>query len=95
MLAAYYATDIQDVQRFVQSYSVDYILVNTQHFDAPFLQGAIYYEPFGSFIRQRLDTHKRFALLDVPTLQRVYERGPYILISFVDRQKGEHGTSAD
>jgi hypothetical protein len=95
MLAAYYTTDIQDVQHFVQRYSVDYILVNTQHFSASFLQGGIYDEPFGSFIRQQLDTHKRFALLNVSALQRVYERGPYILVSFVDRQKGEHGTSAD
>jgi hypothetical protein len=95
MLAAYYATDIQDIQRFVQSYSVDYILVNTQHFDTLFLQGTIYDEPFGSFVRQRLDIHKRFALLDAPILQRVYERGPYVLISFIDRKKGEHGTSAD
>jgi hypothetical protein len=79
--AAYYASDRGEIHRFVQRYGVDYILVNKHHFDPAFLQGQIYYEPFDSFLRQRLLPHQRFALLDMPADQHVYADGRYILVS--------------
>lgn len=81
MLAAYYTNDMEQLQDFAQRYGVDYILVNTQHFKTPFLQGPIYYEPFGSFIRQQITSRQHFVLLEMPAAQRVYEDGPYIVVA--------------
>jgi hypothetical protein len=94
-LAAYYASDAQEIQRFVQQYGVDFILVNTHHFTPEFLSGTIYYEPFNSFVKRRLTTHQRFALLEAAVGQQIYAHGPYILVSFVDMQKGRNGGSED
>jgi hypothetical protein len=94
-LAAYYANDAQEIQHFVQQYGVDFILVNRRHFTPEFLSGTIYYEPFNSFVKQRLSTHQRFALLEAAVGQHVYADGSYILVSFVDLQKGRDGGAAD
>jgi hypothetical protein len=94
-LLAYYAADAQQVQRFVEHYGVDYILLNTAHFEPAFLRGRVYYEPFGSLLKQRLATQRRFALLEAPPGERVYVHGPYILVSFVHRQKGPDGRAQD
>jgi hypothetical protein len=94
-LVAYYADDAQEIQRFVQQYGVDFILVNRRHFMPEFLSGTIYYEPFNSFVKQRLSAHQRFALLEAAVGQQVYTHGPYILVSFVDMQKGRDGGAAD
>jgi hypothetical protein len=94
-LGAYYADNMQEIQRFVQQYGVDFILVNTRHFMPEFLSGTIYYEPFNSFVKQRLSTHQRFALLEAAVRQHVYAYGPYILVSCVDMQKGRDGGAAD
>jgi hypothetical protein len=94
LLAAYYAADVEEVQRFVRHYGIDYILIDRRHFAPPFLCGSIYREPFNSFIKRRLDDRQRFALLVAPALQRVYTSGPYTLVSFVERKRGRYGSSA-
>jgi hypothetical protein len=82
-LAAYYTEDAQEIKHFVQHHGVDFILVNRRHFTPEFLNGTIYYEPFNSFVKQRLSTHQHFALLEAAIGQHVYVHGPYILVSFV------------
>jgi hypothetical protein len=86
-LAAYYAAREQQVRRFVRRYGVHYILVNKRHFTPQFLRGPIYYEPFNSIMKKRLATQHRFALLEGRVGKRVYEDGPYVLLSFVGAEK--------
>jgi hypothetical protein len=94
-LVAYYTDDVQEIQHFVQQYGVDFILVNRHHFMSEFLNGTIYYEPFNSFVKQRLSAHQRFALLEATVGQHIYAQGPYILVSFVDMRKGRDAGAAD
>jgi hypothetical protein len=84
MLLAYYADDTRQVHDFVERYGVDYILLNTWRFTPAFLRGPIYDEPFNSVITQRLSTQHHFVLWEGLVGKRVYEHGPYLLISFVD-----------
>jgi hypothetical protein len=84
MLLAYYADDTRQVHDFVERYGVDYILLNTWRFTPAFLRGPIYDEPFNSVIKQRLSTQHHFVLREGLVGKRVYEHGPYLLISFVD-----------
>lgn len=81
---AYYTDDVQQLWQFIRRYGVDYILVDTRHFEAPFLAGPIFYEPFGSFIRPQLSSRRHFALLEIPPEQQVYEQGPYRVVSFIE-----------
>jgi hypothetical protein len=85
VLLAYYADDVQQVRDFVARYGVDYILLNTRHFEPDFLRGPIYHEPFNSVLKQRLATRQRFVLPQGLVGQRVYAHGPYALLAFVDR----------
>jgi hypothetical protein len=84
MLLAYYADDVQQVRDFVEHYGVDYILLDTRRFAPAFLRGPIYDEPFNSVLKQRLSTQQPFVLREGLVGKRVYEHGPYVLISFVD-----------
>jgi hypothetical protein len=85
MLLAYYADEVQQVQDFVARYGVDYILLNTRHFEPEFLRGPIYDEPFHSLLKPRLATSRRFVLRQGLVGKQVYAHGPYILLSFVER----------
>jgi hypothetical protein len=85
MLLAYYADDARQVHDFVEQYGVDYMLLDTRRFAPDFLRRPIYDEPFNSLIKQRLSTQQHFVLPEGLVGKRVYEHGPYVLISFVDR----------
>jgi hypothetical protein len=93
-LTAYYAPETVDIERFVQHYGVDYLLINRAHFTPAFLRGTLYFEPFNSLVKQRLTTPGRFALLEAPGGERVYTRGPYEVVSFVHKKKENYGTTA-
>lgn len=95
MLLAYYAADVRQVEDFVARYNVDYILLNTAHFEPTFVRGAIYYEPFNSLVKERLSPQGGFALRDALLERRVYAVGPYVVVSFTQQKKGAHGSPQD
>ncbi|GIX48973.1 MAG: hypothetical protein KatS3mg131_3184 [Candidatus Tectimicrobiota bacterium] len=81
-LAAYYAAEEAEVWRFVKKYGIDYLLLNRERFTPQFVRNGVYYEPFASFVRQRLTEPPRFALLALAKTHTVYAVGPYRLLSF-------------
>jgi hypothetical protein len=92
-LEAYYAQDAQVVRRLAERYAVDYVLLDRRQFAPEFLAGPIYYEPFGAWIKAKLPPSPRFVLLEGAVGERVWERGPYLVISLRNLQKGTDGAA--
>ncbi len=62
---AYYAEDPEEVRQFVRYYGVDYMVVRQRDFDRNNLEkGAVYFEPFGSWIKELTKDRTHFALFD-------------------------------
>ncbi len=62
LLAAYYAADEEGVRSFARRYGVTHVVVERHRFTPQFLGGRVYFEPFGSWLRQRLAPGQGFYL---------------------------------
>ena len=62
---AYYAQDPKAVVEFGRKHGIDYLVVREEDFDPKRIeQGRIYFEPFGSFVRELASGRSSFAVLD-------------------------------
>lgn len=65
---AYYSEDPEAIRRFCRQNGIDYLLVRESDFSPEALrEGRIYFEPFGSYIREVVRSKSRFAVLDERT----------------------------
>jgi hypothetical protein len=70
---AYYAEDPAELRQFCQYYGIDYLLVRDEDFSREVLEnGRIYFEPFGSWVRELVKNRSHFAALDRKSFPVVY-----------------------
>lgn len=70
---AYYAEDPEELRQFCEYYGIDYLLVREEDFSRDTIQnGKIYFEPFGSWVRELVKNRSHFAALDRKSFPVVY-----------------------
>jgi hypothetical protein len=70
---AYYAEDPEEVREFARYYGIDYIVVRPRDFDRNNLEkGTVYFEPFGSWIKELTKDRTHFALFDSKEFPAVF-----------------------
>lgn len=77
---AYYATRWEAVEGFVRHYGVEALVVRKEHFQKPFLEGRIYFEPFNRAVKGRLKGGERFVLAEPPERLRCFENERYVVL---------------
>lgn len=79
---AYYAMDWGEIEEFVKEYGIAALVVNKRHFIPSFLQeGRIYFEPFHSFAKRKLQERAEgFALLAPPRERLCFENSQFLVL---------------
>ncbi len=81
VLAAHYARERREVDAFCRSYGVDVFVVDRRYFRAAYLDGErLYFEPFDTELRDRVDGDRDFALLAVPETERLFDSGDQFVV---------------
>jgi len=79
---AYYAQDLGEVLEFMEKNDVDLFVVRRRHFRKFFLrEGKFYFRPFRDHVRRSIRRQKRFALMEIPPQQILYEDRNYFIVS--------------
>lgn len=87
LFGAYYARDWVEIEEFVKKYGIGALVVNKTHFTPSFLQGRIYFEPFHSFVKGRIEGAEEFALLAPPREKVCFENARFLVLCW--QGKGE------
>ena len=97
---AYYSDRWEDVEAFVERYGVTALVVNKTRFNKAFLDGPIYFEPFGSLVKRNMvkrtmakrnmakkdiDGAGSFALGNPPENRRCFENSRYIILCWENK----------
>ncbi len=77
---AYYASNSSQIRGFCKKYGIDYLVVNKDHFDWKFLNGKIYYSPFGEYAKSLVEKNKTFALDNVKDSKKVFKNAVYSVV---------------
>ena len=82
---AYYADRWEDVEAFMERYGVSALVVNKTRFNKSFLDGPIYFEPFGTMIKRNMvkrdvEDSGPFVLLNPPEERCCFENSRYIIL---------------
>lgn len=80
LFQTYYATDWDVVEQFVRRHRIQAMVVNRDHFKQDFLRGMIYYEPFDSFVKERLRGGEKFVLTDPPVERVCFENQRFLVL---------------
>lgn len=83
---AYYAWDWGKIEEFAKKYGITALVVNKTHFTPSFLQGRIYFEPFHSFAKEKIEGAEGFALLAAPKEKLCFENSRFLVVCW---QEGE------
>lgn len=85
---AYYARDWGEIEEFVEKYGIGALVVNKTHFTPTFLQGRIYFEPFHSFAKKKIEGAHGFALLAAPGEKVCFENSRFLVLCW-EQGEGE------
>jgi len=77
---AYYASDTSKITGFCEKYGIDYLVMNKGHFDWQFLNGKIYYSPFGEYAKSLAQKNKTFALSNLGDSKKVFKNALYSVV---------------
>jgi hypothetical protein len=73
LFQAYYAQDPRAVVEFGRKHGIDYLVVREEDFDPKRIErGQVYFEPFGSFVRELASGRSSFAVLDEKAFPPVF-----------------------
>lgn len=80
---AYYSDDARLVRDFCRKYGIDYLVVREEDFqpDLPARQ-SLYFEPFGSYIRDLVKSRSSFAILDTKEFPPVFRNKDFRIVKF-------------
>ncbi|MFH1115582.1 MAG: hypothetical protein V1792_16865 [Pseudomonadota bacterium] len=80
---AYYADDPELIRKFCRKHGIDYLVVREEDFRPNSAASPpIYFEPFGSFIRDLVDGRAGFAVLDTEEFPPVFRNGSVRILRF-------------
>jgi hypothetical protein len=90
VFGAYYSENPEKIKRVGSQYGLDYIVADRNHFREGYLgQNKIYFEPFGSYIKNITSGERSYALLRGEAGAKVYDDGRILIIRLDDpRAKG-------
>ncbi|MBF0486005.1 MAG: glycosyltransferase family 2 protein [Candidatus Omnitrophica bacterium] len=71
--SAYYAGDPRVVNSFVRRNGITHLVIERKHFSKDFLEGRIYFEPFGSWVKGWLKPGQKFYLENIPLKNCVFQ----------------------
>lgn len=78
---AYYTDNWRDVIDFCKEYSVDYLIVNRRHFSEEYIiKGEFYFEPFNTYIKEKVKGTRDFVLDKAPLPGIVFKRDDVFVI---------------
>ena len=77
---AYYSDNPKEVLSFCRRYGIDYIVINKNHFRRDFLDGKVYYRPFGDYVRSIVKGRKEFVLEKIPDSKKVFKNDTFSVI---------------
>ncbi len=78
---AYYAEDLASINQFCETYHVDYLVVDQEHFTEKFLVNkTIYFEPFNAYMKNKIGKRRRFALMQIPEKEKLFTHGSVFVI---------------
>lgn len=81
--SAYYSSKPEKIREFCRINGIDYLVVRDEDFKmAPLMEGKIYFEPFGSYIRAVCSSKTNFAALDEQQFPPVYQKNGIRVIKF-------------
>ena len=80
LFEAYYARNWGEIEEFARKHDIAALVADKTHFSQTFLQGRIYFEPFGSLVRKRLEHKGGFALMAPPRERVCFENHRYLVI---------------
>lgn len=79
---AYYAEQRADIYRFCEENAIDYLVVRRRDFNPEYLDThRVYFEPFNSYVRARLLTHRSYALAGITADEMLFHHGDTFVIS--------------
>jgi hypothetical protein len=79
---AYYTEEPLRVYRFCEENGIDYLVVDNGHFTGQYLTGKkVYFEPFGTYIRDITAVRRHFALQNVPQEYKLFTKGDIFVIN--------------
>ena len=79
---AYYTEEPLQVYAFCEENGIDYLVVDSGHFTEEYLAGKkVYFEPFGTYIRDITAVRNRFVLQNVPQEYRLFTKGDIFVIN--------------
>lgn len=84
---AYYAEDWGEIEEFVKKYGVAALVVNKTHFTPSFLQGRTYFEPFNSFVKEKIERARGFELLAPPKERLCFENSQFLVLCWGEREE--------
>jgi len=77
---AYYADDPEVIRKFCRKYGIDYLVVREEDFQMELpARRSLYFEPFGSYIRDLVKSRSGFAILDAEEFPPIF-RSKYFRI---------------
>jgi hypothetical protein len=77
---AYYSDNTAEIHDFCSENGIDYIVVDKRHFDRDYITGGVYFEPFNTFVADKVKGRNFFALENIPDRYKVYENGKIFVI---------------
>jgi hypothetical protein len=81
-LQSYYAEDGQTINTFCQKYDVDYLVIDQNSYsDAYIQQGEFLFEPFDSFMRQKLSGDQNYILDNLSPEEILFQKDSLIVTS--------------
>ncbi len=83
---AYYGEDPETVRAFCRKNGIDFLIVREEDFQQNRIDsGKVYFEPFGSYIRQAAVAGKKFCLLDEHEFPPVFRRDDIRILSVTEK----------
>ncbi len=83
LFRAYYSEDPEEVREFCRRNGISYLVVSEEDFKRErLMEGEIYFEPFGSHIRDYVGSRSRFAVLDMQVFPPVYHKDGIRVLKF-------------
>ncbi|MBI5570656.1 MAG: hypothetical protein HY914_11990 [Desulfomonile tiedjei] len=91
LFRAYYAQDPEAIVEFGRKYGIDYLVIREEDFDPKRIERKeIYFEPFGSFIRDRASGRSSFAVLDKRAFPPVFLQDRIRVLKIRKEDNGNH-----
>lgn len=78
--SAYYSNNYIEIVKFCTKYNVDYLVVNQDHFDNNFINGWIYYSPFGEHAKEIIKRNKSPYLKNPKNYKSIFFEDNYSVV---------------